>query len=372
MKIDPTFFSGIEVFTKRVPLLKNGDPVTIRVIGKLADSKWKISIKGSIFTAVSSIELREGETVPGKILFRGTRMFVQIESQQRNAVLSFLRSAGLNQDSLNREICRAFMQAGLSLNPKNIAKIRAFIDEYNVKKREEIRLLVMLVEKELPLEKHLFRSVQEALQGSRQDGEDESGADKRENEDDAEGNRDRPKHDQSEQRRREKRRGGEDPKSQYERDIHIKNLKDIVSGKGRTPAPFLSLFNHSRHKKKGDTQWCIVPFSFESGGIRFSGSVRILLNPLKSRYEALVLDVKDDVNHWSFSGKRDKKDGLSFRVYGDAGRTDVENTALLQELKRKLGKIGVRFDDNIKDVSFFNGFLPEDSDSIFRGVDERI
>jgi hypothetical protein len=147
------------------------------------------------------------------------------------------------------------------------------------------------------------------------------------------GYRDPPEEESGGQSRRENRDAGEPPPQAGE----IKKLAEETEA----ASPLLKMVNRLPDKNKH--QWTVLPFSFESGGVEFKVSLRVLLKDCGTgAYEAerAALDIRLASRRWLFMLDRSGEAGPRTDVYVTPLPAGKTAETLEKEIREALGPAG--------------------------------
>lgn len=332
--------AGIRIDAKPGLPLQAGEYVSLKVIKRIMGNKWALGLKGQVLAARSEIELIPGETIRAQVSRVGRQIFFKINSKPENRLETFIAQSGLALDAVSKQIVAAMLRSGLALDPAMIQRIREFLVRHKGRGNRLARIITMIFDKNLEGDSPAFAGLIELLEFG------EEGSEKR-----GQGREQR-------QRRSKKESPGSDKL--------VRLLKERVNAKAGAQYNLLQLFNHF---KANNDNWLIIPYNFETGSSRLSGTLRLLYDPYGKVTRRIVLIVNDDEGiRWSFLLQiRGGKSRLHLFCNREKHRRAGNNN--LAGLQAKLQNLGVEVDDTIGEDGVFDGFsLPWEGQS-FKRID---
>jgi len=331
---------GIRIDAKPGLSVQAGEYVSLNVIKRIMGNKWALGLKGQVLAARSEIELIPGETIRAQVSRVGRQIFFKINSKPENRLETFMAQSGLALDAVSKQIVAAMLRSGLTLDPAMIQRIRQLLVRHKGRRNRLARVIAMIFDKNLECDSPAFTGLIELLEF----GE--------------EGSKNRGQGREQRQRRSKKEFPGSDEL------VHL--LKERVNAKPGAQYNLLQLFNHF---KSNNDNWLIIPYNFETGGSRLSGTLRLLYDPYGKVTRRIILIVNDDEgSRWSFLlQRRGGKNRLYLFCSREKHRCEGNNR--LAGLQAKLQNLGVEVDDTIGEDGSFDGFsLPWEGQS-FKRID---
>lgn len=356
----------------QVPGLRNGASILFKALSPSSEGRWTVLVNGVRLDASVSTPLKPGLLYAARALALpdrpGWTFRVQGPAGEGRAV-DFLRSSGLPGDSASILALRALMAERLSLDPRDINRLRSALLKKGASE-ERAALLARALAKGLDPE--AYSDALDAAAGSRDGKDGGDGGDA--------GHRGGPGPGGEENRRggggssdsgesppgggdcrgqtgegpEERRPGGEGkgvpvwktfPEPEGEDPEGLRALADLLrtlSGRsGDRPDP-RQVFN-ARSGPRG--RWIYVPYRFERGGVAFSGTLRILISEEGPAGAVLSADVRVEGGGRIRDYEFDLRGGCGALRLAFSERSGGERfrpTRSLGDLERGLAELGCR------------------------------
>ncbi len=223
------------------PIIKSGDTLSLKMVRSLGSGTWQASLKGKLLTVTTGgLSFKPGAVITVRALWDGDRLVLKMKGD----VPDLPMETGLPADATTRNIIDAFIRSSMHLSPVKLQELYQFLKKHNISDRKSIRLIAIMMDKGLPLEKSMVDVMVSAIQGERNR--------KRQNEENQEG-------EQQEER---------------ERDIQ-ENAEIVQTDQDPIAYDTLRLFNHIRGSHDN---WIIIPVLVEHDTITIKGSLRCRLD----------------------------------------------------------------------------------------------
>jgi hypothetical protein len=316
--------------------LRSGDFVSIRIIKRIAGTKYAVALRGRVIPAFSRLDLVPGKTLNVLVSRAGDRFELRVAEEKPNHLLELLRREGLGTDGSTTAIVAAMLKTGLAVRSSTLNRIALILRRLKLEPGRFSRLIALIIDKKLDLsEAGLEKLV--ALLSYGEGGGDETGEERR--------------------RRRKYEQPGR-------REQLAELLRAAVGREEQEQGNLLQLFNHLKGSRES---WIIVPYGFTYRDDSSPGSRRgfALRGTLRLRYEALsrtlnrlVLTAVVDGRRWSFllDAEHEPLRLTVFTSVADPGLKVPGGSKVWQNLKTNLQNLGVEVDDTIREDSGFDGF----------------
>ncbi|MFQ3619901.1 MAG: hypothetical protein SNJ78_03040 [Spirochaetales bacterium] len=157
--------------------------------------------------------------------------------------------------------------------------------------------------------------------------------------------------------------------------VVLENTKASVDGKEEKKREDVTILEEFNKKQTSRGQWILIPFRYSLEKLSFVACLRIHLSSSNRSCAAfsdkIVLSVRR--NHpkaktWYFAWNPHSSQA-SLSLYPPLDEAPLP-TDLLESLRKKLRKIGLKLDDNKDKGSIFDGF--DELESIFQNIDEQV
>lgn len=321
--------------------VKPGALIVFKVIKKVDDSHWIISLKGQEIKVQSQLPLEVGSSLKAKVSLADGVLSLRLQAS-KNVVSQILTAASLPDSKEARMVIDAFFHQGLPLREEMLRKVlRAFLS-LPKQSAEAARLMALLFDKGIVLDPQQFERLQQLMEGPyqyRPAGEArESG--KRE-----QGGR-RGKHEQEEREREKKNKTGAISKKSLRRQI----LRSSNNGN------LLQLFNHL---EAPHNNWIVIPLLFNEddpekptmeGRLRLHGSPDGVLDRCSLSF----------FGQHSFHFSMLLSDGRrKIELYMDPLPPKSQRSGIISSLDKKLHNLRFEIDDTIKETRSFSSIQSE-------------
>ena len=324
---------------------KNGDVLHVSVVKRLFGNKWAVAVGGRVFSAVSQLDLKQGQKIRVIVHRLGRQIVLQTQSATDLELNDSIGVPGLRYNAelelMTESLSRSNLAAPLPELANLLSIFRRIGRKFKLRGGKKHRKYASRVSRSLALifEKKLnlrSRQVDELVKilALLQNG--------------AEDPRETKCFPESNRALREKLRHQLNKTVAPENDGHL-----------------LQLFNHVAAT---DETWIVVPLHFSTNSSDYSGIVKLLYNHPKSWIRKLVFEISVGDELWSFVFTHKNKK-LKLKLFCDRDRLLKSEFAKIYKLISNLRNQGVECDDSIYDGCQFDGFSGRMEDLSRRVVD---
>ncbi len=328
--------AGIKLLSVSGFYLKPGEIVSLRVVKKLFNNKWAVSIGGKLLIAYTDIDLKPGTIIKAKVVIEENHIILKLNQIAEDAADIVISKYGLESDELNHTIVMSLLRAGVAIKEEYITLIRNLIRNRNKAGKKLSRLLAVMLDKGILLKYLDMEEIMPLI------FEDSFG--RRQKED------------------RKRRENQSSEKREYSLKKYIKRRITAVDNNNTN---LLQLFNHLNAV---NDNWIAVPFGIEYDNTRVSGTIRINIDSYKKSVKKIVIQSSIDGIHLSFIAHR-KNPGYFLSVFCDSDSFKKHIKYELGNLKTKLQNLGVIIDDTILYDDYCDGFSSIRHDPVYKPVD---
>jgi len=355
---------GIELRGGTLSSLRNNQIITARVIRRLENGSWQLSLGGKLFTARAEVALSPGQSIRARVLMSAGKVFLKAFTRPQDGLLSLLRRAGIPQDALSARIAQLLVRSGYPLDPARISTLRQHLAARRTLSDRSIRLAVLWHDRGLHLDEELLAAVENVLDGNA-GGEDLSGGQR----------------EQQRQRREEDEGTGSNPAVEDRPDsspplfagsgrkalaLSIKAAVSRTVAEGWHP---LHLFNHIVGKRG---HWVIIPLSATAtkSGDSADGTLRIYLPAGKPPYRKATLDVSVGNARLSASWENGPGGARALVIHALPGMKSENVDWIRTEAHHWFSHLHNLAESITVETDSYDGFSREDSGAIMRPIDE--
>lgn len=313
----------------RMPDLRSGDYVSVRVVKHLSGRKWAVALGGRLFPAVAEMRLKPGRSFTAWVERFGGRVVLHTDEPRIDSLTARLQEQTGLKDPVSELVISALLRSRMAVTAELVSRLShlftAFRRKHKVQGRlADVRLaraLVLLTEKGIDPESTGAEEILRTLVYL---------------------------HD-------EQRRGSRDGRSRQDHRQNDQVIKEDITERDESERTPLQLFNHLKGK---EGSWVVIPFRYTVEEHAFRGSLRLLVDHLGGDAKRAVLEVVDqDGEVFCFLFRRGPG-GLHMSGYAspEGARARVHSRAAL--LHRLMRKHGVTCEDSVHDAASFDGFSP--------------
>ncbi len=329
----------VSSLTGKLQEIKNGDRLTVKIIERISNETYRISLRGKLFTVNSKLLLTSGTLLRVNAYWKGTQLFLQL-SHNNEGFQAVTRESGIPASPLSEAIIEAVQKSGMPLQPELLQALYNKCKKIGLKRKDTalIRLLVILRDKGIELS---YEQITPLLQYT---------------------SAKRDHRQRKEKRQRQNQTTLEIPEAsslsngnlseniRYLLKQHLLRGTDVVE-------PSLLLFNHmiSVHDN-----WIIIPFAVTVDEKTYTGSLKVKTGINHKDIVDYVISIHSTKAAWSFSvdKKQEKRETQSKNMH-----VFCDNDKLLDKVRQnksafseKLRKLDAKIVDTIIEKRDFDGF----------------
>jgi hypothetical protein len=330
-------FIQIPNIVKNTLNLHSGEITFVNVIKELVNGKWAVGIKGTVFSARSSVELHGGETIAAFVVKDGNRIILKLLAQDTQQFTEILKREGLAHDPLTVLIISSLLKSNIKIEDSTIRNARFLLERLKGDPKRNARILSLLLSKGIIPDGNEIPSLFQVIDyGS----EDTAG----------------------------KRKEEREKQKQIKREKIEEDIKKAIQKTGPENRNPLVLFNHLS-SVTDDDNWIVAPYQIDCEGKQLKGTLRFLFDRRANKVLKMVIVTQDDEgNRLQFLLQKDGKE-YKMIVYSNQKRLNGISLRRWGENILKLSKLGVKCDDIIHDDVNFNGFEAEQNEITYRSID---
>ena len=303
----------------------------IEVLEKLGSNFWKLGINGSEYRVYSETELSAGSVIRGVIkVLNNSLVLKEIISKEPGYPGGGIFYGSTGVDGLVKNLYSSFHNAGLSPGGSEFRLLKNLISKRKIDSRHLITLLTDAVLKGFRTEALMTALLDEV-------GRDKGGGS-----------------------------GGKQKKDRQNSENIKKEIKCIIKNTEKSGS-ILFLYNHIKHS---GSHWVIFPFSFDHGSKNTDGSLRIRFDTSGIIKKTVIHAEKGDKTwYFTLTSLNNGETGAGhfrMQIYSNPEGANAVKNDSFGKLRKKLQNLGIEIDDNIHDISIFDGFstavMPENLD----------
>jgi hypothetical protein len=306
--------------------IHSGDILNIKVIKSLGGSSWQISVKGKLLAVSSAVRLTPGLAFQARAQVTSGQLLLKMVGEQ--SLNRVMEAAELPNDELSRSILQSFIKSGIPVSPERTAFLYRYFKQITSKDKSLLRLMTLLLDKGVPMERSSFDEIIEAVEGRYE---------------------------------REGREGRH--KQRRKKQSILEALKSIVETEQDEKGNLLQLFNHLRG---GHGSWLVVPFAFATDRGDLTGCIRCKIRspeevsgktiPLLQSFSPIVMELREQEEKLWFVLSEEESGTGQLTIVSNRHKISDFPADVFNRFRENLQGMDVALCENITDAGDFDGF----------------
>lgn len=150
--------------TDKLPVLKEGSSVYVRILNKTQNGKFIVSFNNQRILVDSKIDLKPGQSFLAKLQIVNNKInLIPVKENQNTQNLqknnSFFQNIGLPQDNISVAIFNQLKSLNLKFDLKLFNKIRKIADKFSDKKEKVSSLMMLMEQKEIEISEETVNKI---------------------------------------------------------------------------------------------------------------------------------------------------------------------------------------------------------------------
>ena len=311
--------------------IKNGDIVKLKVIKKI-EKAWQVSIGGKFYAAeIQNIKVHPGQLLTARALIEDATLMLKVleEGRSNRSSQGDFVFSNVSQEIAKKSITDLIQALGFSIEGDRLEQIVSVVQQCNREDQGFIRLLLILLDKGLPLSHDLINAIEKELEGH------------------------------SGKRERRKERDTQQDKDENGKDDPTRSIEKVVESP-------LVLVNHLEGFQDN---WIFLPLTIKTRNREEEGFLKIQTQSekdsarkgnqkdiLKRRIKRIVFTIHRNRESWGFIIKNFNKEKRTLTIYAEGEKKGKKIGYAIGNLEEFMRKLHIEVDKNIKNWEDFNGF----------------